>query len=312
MGADLLFGPVKSRRLGRSLGIEMVPKKICSMDCVYCEVGKTTFLTFERGTYHPWEKIELSIVEAKKVENFFDFFTFTGSGEPTLNVYFKEAIDLARKILSKPIAVLTNSTLIYFEDVKEALCKVDVVLPSLDVATQETFVKLNRPVPNLKIEDIIKGLEHLRQKMRGEMWLEIFLVKGFNDSEEEILRLKKVIEKINPHKIQLNTVVRPPAYPIAKPVSFEKLQKIAKYLGEKAEIIVEKEKIEKFEKPFKLRENLEEAILKYLQIRPATFEELSEVFQLSLDELKFLLEKLYSLNKVETKKLENKIFYIAK
>lgn len=281
------------------------------MDCVYCEVGKTTYLTLERRAYHSWELIEKSILIAKEREDSFDFFTFTGSGEPTLNIFFREAITLAKKLISKPLAVLTNSSLVHCEDIMEALGKVEVVLPSLDAATQETFIKLNQPVSNLKIDDIIIGLKELRQRMQGKMWLEIFFVRGFNDSEEEILQLKNAVKKINPHKVQINTVVRPPAYEVANPICFEKLQRIARHIGERAEIIVEREKLERTQRKTQDLEKLERDILRYLQMRPATLEELSEAFNLPKTALEPFLEKLFSLSKIRRKKLGEKTFYVG-
>lgn len=310
-GKTLLFGPVKSRRLGKSLGIEMVPKKVCTMNCIYCEVGKTTNLTLERKDYYSWDLIEKSIWQAKDLEGNFDVFTFTGSGEPTLNIHFEKAIYLAKKVIKKPIAVLTNATLLYIPSIREALLEVDIVLPSLDAGTYETFKKINKPHPQINFNSIVENLKKLRKEMKGEMWLEVLLVKGINDSEEELKTLKSVIEDINPHKIQLNTVVRPPAFEIANPLSLEELEKIAKFLGDKAEVIVAKyPKALKDLKNLK-EKNLKEEILNYIKRRPSTVEELSLAFEVEKELIKRILDKLISEGKAKEKIHEEKAFYLA-
>jgi len=309
----LIFGPVRSRRLGRSLGIEMVPRKICSMNCIYCEVGKTTNLTIERKDYYPWELIEKSIFQAKELEDNFDVLTFTGSGEPSLNVHFEKAILLAKKIIKKPIAVLTNATLLHIPSVRSALAEVDIVLPSLDAGTSETFKKINHPHPEIELKTIIENLKALREEMKGEMWLEILLVEGINDSEEELKALKSAINYINPHKVQLNTVVRPPAFEGTKPVSFEKLKKIAQFLGDKAEIIVSKERLDKAKETFKdlEKEKIKKEILNYIKRRPSTLEELSLALKIEKEKIKNVLEEFISEGLAKEKLHEGERFFFA-
>jgi len=309
----LLFGPVKSRRLGKSLGIEMVPKKVCTMNCIYCEVGKTTDLTLERKEYYPWDLIEKSILQAKELKDTFDVLTFTGSGEPSLNIHFEKAIALAKKIIKKPVAVLTNATLLHISSVRKALAEVDIVLPSLDAGTPETFKKINKPLPQIEFKSVVENLKKLREEMKGEMWLEVLFVKRLNDSEEELKALKSVIDYIKPHKVQLNTVVRPPAFEKAQPVSFEKLEKIAEFLGEKAEIIVHKKKFDKATKTFKnlKKEKIKEKILNYIKRRPSTVEELSSALGIEKELIKSFLIELVSEGTVKEKIHEEKTFYLA-
>jgi len=309
----LLFGPVKSRRLGKSLGIEMVPKKVCTMNCIYCEVGKTTDLTLERKEYYSWDLIEKSILQAKELEDTFDVLTFTGSGEPSLNIHFEKAIALAKKIIKKPVAVLTNATLLHISSVRKALAEVDIVLPSLDAGTPETFKKINKPLHQIEFKSVVENLKKLREEMKGEMWLEVLFVKRLNDSEEELKALKSVINYIKPHKVQLNTVVRPPAFEKAQPVSFEKLEKIAEFLGEKAEIIVHKKKLDKATKTFKNleKEKIKEKILNYIKRRPSTVEELSSALGIEKKLIKSFLIELVSEGTVKEKIHEEKTFYLA-
>ena len=309
----LIFGPVKSRRLGRSLGIELVPKKVCTMNCIYCEVGKTTHLTLERKEYYPWDLIEKSILQAKEMEDTFDVLTFTGSGEPSLNIHFEKALRLAKKIIKKPIAVLTNATLLNISSIRSALAEVDIVLPSLDAGNPETFKKINQPHPKIELKTIIENLKKLRNEMKGEMWLEILFVKGINDSEEDLKDLKLAVDYINPHKVQLNTVVRPPAYKEAKPLSFEKLKEFAEFLGEKVEIIIEKERLEKVIKTFKdlEKEKIREMIFDYIKRRPSTIEELSLAFKIEKETVENILKIFISEGKVKEKLYEGKKFFVV-
>ena len=304
---SLLFGPVKSRRLGLSLGVELVPSKICSMDCLYCEVGKTTTLTTLRASYLPWEEIEKALYEAKEREEEYEVLTFTGSGEPTLNIHFERAVELARNLIKKPISVLTNSSTVNIETVRRALSEVDYVLASLDAAREKSFKLVNRPAEGVSLKEIILGLKNLREEMKGELWLEILLVKGVNDSEEDLKVLREVIEYINPHKVQLNTVVRPPAYAVAKPLSFEELEKVRTFLGEKAEIITPKDK--KIE-GLSFKRNLEELLFDYLSRRPAPLTELTEVFKDS-EELKRVLQNLIKEGKIKRLLYQGEVYFSA-
>lgn len=172
---------------------------------------------------------------------------------------------------SIPVAVLTNSSLLNRKSVRKALMAADLFVPSLDAASQELFLKVNRPHPHLKIEEIIRGLKKFRQDFKGSLWLEVMLVKGVNDSPSHIKRLKKAIAEINPDKIQLNTVFRPPSEAFANPLSYEELEEIRKVLGEKCEIIAEFKK--KDQPP--LSKNLEEAIYALVKRRPATLLDIS-------------------------------------
>ncbi|MFN4196715.1 MAG: radical SAM protein [Caldimicrobium sp.] len=310
----LLFGPVQSRRLGRSLGLELVPKKICSMDCLYCEVGKTTILTFERKAYISWESIENALREATIKEKTFDVLTITGSGEPTLCLYFEKTVELAKKMISKPICVLTNSTTVMLPSVQEALAKVDFVLASLDSARKESFKLLNRPAQDVSLDEIIQGLKELKGIMVGELWLEILLVKGFNDKPEDLEALRRAINYISPHKVQLNTVVRPPAYPIAQPLSYEELLKIKEFLGEKAEIIssnLPKSDLILPQYPGGIsEEEKEQLLIEYLKRRPAPLSELRSIFFFE-KELQVLLEKMVESGKIRKVHHQGNIFYTA-
>lgn len=233
------YGPVPSRRLGRSYGVDIVPFKVCTLDCVYCQLGKTTYRTIERKDYGPIEPIlaELRETLAEGLEA--DFITIAGSGEPTLNSRLGELIDGIKKITDIPVAILTNGTLLYKEDVKADCAKADVVMPSLDAGDKQTFQKVNRPHRDISIENLISGLCGFRDEFAGRIWLEVFFVEGLNTKAEQIAKIRDAIELIRPDKIQLNTAVRPTAEADIKRLDAEKLQAIAARLGPKCEVVAD-------------------------------------------------------------------------
>ena len=234
-----LFGPVPSRRLGLSLGVDLVPYKVCSFDCLYCELGRTTDHTGKRREYVPTLAVleELRSCSGEAGDFSCDYVTLSGSGEPTLHSGLAEIVSGIKEITSRPLALLTNSSLLDDPEVRRAVRQVDVILPSLDAATPEAFQRLNRPVDPLRIESIISGLLALRQEFSGEIWLEILFCRGINDSEAELKALTKAVQDLRPDKIQLNTVVRPGAYHEAQSVSLDFLRRVQSRWGERAEII---------------------------------------------------------------------------
>ncbi len=234
-----MFGPVPSRRLGRSLGVDIVPRKVCTLDCVYCQVGRSTEITIERKEYVPIEAVvaELKSRIAKGLQA--DFITISGSGEPTLNSQLGGFIDEIKKNTNIPVAILTNGTLLFDASVRADCAKADVVLPSLDAADEATFQKINRPHKDISIEKVISGLCRFRREYKGRIWLEVFFVEGINTGDEQIAKIKEAIAQIQPDKVQLNTAVRPTADAGIKKVKAEKLQAIAAQLGEKAEVIAD-------------------------------------------------------------------------
>lgn len=207
---ECLFGPVLSRRLGLSLGVDLLKYKTCNLDCVYCELGRTPSLTKRRDRFVSPEKVQREI-ESRSEEDF-DHLTFAGSGEPTLSSDLGEIIRRSKEMVHVPVAVITNSTLLTSSKVRSEVAEADVVLPSLDASTPSTFERINRPARDLKIEEIIDGLRSFRSEFSGEIWLEVMLVKDVNDQEAE--QIARAVHSIEPDRVQLNTVVRPPADPV--------------------------------------------------------------------------------------------------
>ncbi|MHA1294829.1 MAG: radical SAM protein [Promethearchaeota archaeon] len=207
-----LFGPVPSRRLGRSLGIDPIPLKTCNYQCIYCQLGKTTNFTNERRNFYPKSEISTEIKNVlEKVENNIDYITFVGSGEPTLYRDLEDLILEVKRISNKPICVITNGALLGDSNVRNALMHTDAILPSLDAGKEKTFIKINRPHSSLNFKEIIKGLTSFRKQYKGKFWIEIMLMKNINDSEEELLKIKEKINLIKPDRIDINVPIRPPA-----------------------------------------------------------------------------------------------------
>ncbi len=233
-----IFGPINSRRLGTSLGIDAIYFKVCSFDCLYCEVGITNIKTIERKE---WVKKDDIIAELKdylaKNDKKLDYITFSGSGEPTLNSKIGEIIDEIKKITTTKVAVLTNSSLFDDKNVQNELLKADLVVPSLDAVTETLFHKIDLPHKDVKIENIIKGLIEFRKLYTGQIWLEVLVLKGFNDTEEEFNKIAECVKLIKPDKVQINNLDRKPSYDIAKKADFETVEKLKKILSGIVEVI---------------------------------------------------------------------------
>lgn len=279
-----LYGPVPSRRLGLSLGIDIVPLKICTLDCVYCQLGKTAETAIERKEYIPVEPVLAELKEALSVGLQADYITIAGSGEPTLNSQLGVLIDNLRDVTNIPIAILTNGTLLYREDVRADCRKADVVMPSLDAGDEQTFQRINRPHGVFSIEKLISGLCSFRKEFSGQIWLEIFFVEGINTGAEQIARIKDAIGLINPDKVHLNTAVRPTADPNIVRLSAKKLHDIASELGPKCEVVADfstahscklkESKSENISNSYSAINYKTEALLSMLKRRPCSLDDI--------------------------------------
>ncbi|MFX0105148.1 MAG: radical SAM protein [Candidatus Hodarchaeota archaeon] len=206
-----IYGPVPSRRLGSSLGVDPIPSKTCNYQCIYCQLGKTTNFTNIRKNYLPKKEITTEMEKAIKLnENKFDYISFVGSGEPTLYKDLKDLILKAKKLSEKPVCVITNGSLLYNKEVQNTLMCSDVVLPSLDAGDEKSFIKINRPHPSIKFDKIIQGFIDFRKKFLGKFWIEVMLMKGINDTKEELLKIREKLDLIKPDRIDINVPIRPP------------------------------------------------------------------------------------------------------
>ena len=232
-----VFGPVHSRRLGLSLGVDPVQDKTCTLDCVYCQLGSTALKTFERGVYAPAEdvldEVRSVIDSGKKI----DYITFSGTGEPTLNVELGSMISEIKAISTVPIAVITNSTFIHLEDVRADLMQADLVIPSIDAVNQDVFKSINRPHADINLTQLLNGLETFSHAYTGKLWVEVMLVRGINDTGEELQALANYLNRLDCEKIQINTVTRPPAEANCAAVDNDVLDYAQNLFGSRSEVI---------------------------------------------------------------------------
>jgi len=303
-----VYGPVPSRRLGYSLGVDILSPKTCTLDCIYCQLGSTPAQTIQRQGFVPQDIVLAQIQDAIRANKPIDYITFSGSGEPTLNSEIGEMIHKIKTMTRIPVAVLTNATLLSQERVRRDLLEADLVVPSLDAVIQTLFIKVNRPHASLKISDIIQGLKDFRKEFSGQIWLEIMLVRGVNDSPEHIQKLKKVVAEVRPDKIQLNTVIRPPADDAAQPLTFDELSKIKTVLGERCEIIAD---FAKKEQP-PHESSLERAILTTVRRRPVTLSDMAVFLGRHPDEILKILNRLLHEDRIRCVRHEGKIYYEPK
>jgi wyosine [tRNA(Phe)-imidazoG37] synthetase (radical SAM superfamily) len=301
------FGPVPSRRLGLSLGVDIIPNKLCTLDCVYCEVGITDKRGIARKEYLPANEIITEVKEVIAEYPQLDYITISGSGEPTLNSKIGDIIRGIKQMTKVPVAVLTNGTLLDNPQVRQDLMDADIVSSALDAASPEIFEKIDHPNPQLQIHTIIDGIKMFRKEYRGTMWMEILFVEGINDYDNEVHKMKQVIDKIQPDKVYLNTVVRPPAYSFAKPLSEERLKKIQEILGDRSEVIG----------AFKERHKIEEhntnsqVILALLKRRAMTIEQMETSLAMRRDDIIVSLNELRRMEFIKSYIYDEKEFFQA-
>ena len=294
-----------------SLGIDLIPPKICTLNCVYCECGATTRLTHERKEYVPVKEV------FSELDDFFrhnpdpDTLTFSGAGEPTLHIHIGEVIAYLKSLRpSLPVAVLTNGTLFTDQRVRRELMQADLVLPSLDAATDKALRKINRPRKELRAADYIRGLVDFSREFSGQIWLEIFLLPGYNDDEENLEALKIAVGEIAPQRIQLNTLDRPGTVRGLHPVPMDRLEEIAAWFGmEQAEVIAPPPKRRETKS---YRDDLEGAILETISRRPCTLEDLEKILGLHIHEINKYLGVLEEAGKIESIRQERGTFYQAR
>jgi wyosine [tRNA(Phe)-imidazoG37] synthetase (radical SAM superfamily) len=303
-----LFGPVPSRRLGMSLGVDIVPRKVCSLDCVYCEVGKTTLLTVERKEYVPFATIKDELVQYFSTNPDPEYITFSGSGEPTLYSRINDVIDFIKIYRPDiPIALLTNGTLLSRKEIRDELLRTDVVLPSLDAVEPEIFNAINRPEKSIVLEDYINGLIQFRKEFAGKIYLEVFILPGYNDAAGHIRKMRETVKMIEPDKIQLNTLDRPGTIQDLRPATRDELEKLIEILGlPNTEIIAN---IEKRENIISYRKDVQEAILETISRRPCTLDDLATILGLHINEINKYLTVLEDGGKIEAVQQERGLFY---
>lgn len=287
-----VYGPVPSRRLGFSLGVDLIPYKLCPLDCIYCQLGRTTRLTTGRAEYVPVGDVLAELEANLGTVPAPDFITLSGSGEPTLHSGIGPLIDGIRKISRAPVAILTNGVLLGEKDVQAGCLKADVVIPSLDAGDEEGYLRVNRPMTGLSFQSLVEGISLFRELFPGETWLEVMILAGITDSNAEVEKIASKAREINPHKIHLNTAVRPPAEESALAVSFPELERIAALFPPRAEVIFEPP-------PGEVSPGITmDKVLRALERRPCTIQDIALVSGISPVEVVKIVEEMMRENRI--------------
>ena len=300
-----LFGPVPSRRLGRSLGVDLIPRKTCPFDCIYCEVGPTTRKTSQRLDYQA-EAIIAELAAYLRQGPPLDYITLTGSGEPTLNLGLGKILRQIKALSDTPVAVLTSGALLHLPEVRAELQAADLVLPSLDAAREKSFRAINRPLPGYPLSRLIEGLEAFRREYPGQIWLEILLLKGLNDTAAELEALHHTLRRLAPDKVQLNTAVRPGVEANLHPLNQQEMAARSQYLEDGVEVEV----IASFKNLPKPAPVCDDAVLvEMLARRPMTAEDLARVSGLSLAAVQERLRRLEEAGQISCNRYQDQGFY---
>ncbi|MCB2148045.1 MAG: radical SAM protein [Deltaproteobacteria bacterium] len=305
---NTLFGPVPSRRLGISLGVDLVPHKTCSLDCVYCECGATTHLTLKRKEYVAVDRVKNELVTYLSRDEKIDYITFSGSGEPTLNEGIGDVIHFLKSDYPQyKVALLTNSTLFDQPEVRRQIKDVDVIMASLDAATEPQFMQVNRPHPELDLSSIIDGITLFRKMFSGRLLMEYFLVNGCNDSIQELAKLKKILRRIDADGVLLNTLDRPGTEAWVQPTGPKRLKDISDFL-EGAEIV----KYTSAPPETAVRgEDLMARLVSTVRRRPYTAQDVSRIIGLDVESVQPVLDQLVASNQLALKQMDRGCFYMA-
>jgi wyosine [tRNA(Phe)-imidazoG37] synthetase (radical SAM superfamily) len=301
-----IYGPVPSRRLGRSLGVDLVPYKTCTYDCIYCQLGRTTNKTTERREWVPTKEV---VAQLKgKLSSKPDYITLSGSGEPTLHARIEQLIHEIKSITDIPVAVITNGSLLWLVEVQRSLLDADLVVPSLDAGSEDIFKYVNRPHPQVRFDQMLQGLQEFRRLFHGRYWLEVFLLSGVTTIETRIKALRDCIEKISPDKVQVNTVARPPAESYAMPVPRAQLEEIAARLYPEAELIVPYAHVEDTDRS----DTGCDDVLDLLRRRPCSIEDIATGLRLHPHEVAKCVGQLVADQKVRGKQQGGTLYYEAR
>lgn len=305
--SKFVYGPVASRRLGRSLGVDLVPFKTCTYDCVYCQLGRTTHRTIQRGEYVPMDAVLAGLKAKLALGPKPDYISLAGSGEPTLHARIGDLIAGIKLMTRIPIAVLTNGSLLWVPEVQDALMEADLVLPSLDAGDESMFQRVNRPHPEILFEVMVDGLAAFTARFRKLVWLEVLLVEGLTGSEKEVEKIAALARRIQPGRVQLNTVSRPPAEASVKPVSAQQLSAWCKFFPKAVEVI--SDAIPQNPLPAGLAEVTDEEILDLLARRPCTPQGVAAGLNLHLQEAAKRLHALANAGKIAVLRKDQDLFY---
>jgi wyosine [tRNA(Phe)-imidazoG37] synthetase (radical SAM superfamily) len=300
-----VYGPVPSRRLGRSLGVDLVPFKTCTYDCIYCQLGRTTDLTTARREYVPIEDILVQLKEKLRTGPTPDYVSLAGSGEPTLHARIGELIAGIKRLTPIPVAVLTNGSLLGARDTQDALREADLVLPSLDAGDVELFRLVNRPHADIDFTDMVDGLVAFRERFAKSVWLEVMLLAGITGIRSEVEKIAALARRIRPDRVQLNTVTRPPCEAFAYPVPPESMASFALLFGRGTGVVSER----RVRRAAGSGAVTDGDILALLTRRPCTARGISEGLGVHIGEVTKRLDFLADRGKIASVRKDGAVFF---
>ncbi|MBN1605670.1 MAG: radical SAM protein [Polyangiaceae bacterium] len=307
MKGKCVYGPVPSRRLGRSLGVDLVPFKTCPYDCIYCQLGRSTNKTIDPGEYVPVDDALGDVAERLRAGPSPDFIGLAGSGEPTLHSRIGDIISGLKGLTGTPIAVLTNGSLLWRPEVRDGIAEADVVMPSLDAGDQATFQRVNRPHPDISFERMVEGLLAFSHGFEGKIYLEVFVLAGVTDGAEEIRRIAAIAEEMRPDRVQLNTVSRPPADSCALAVPTATLERLSRLFVGCCEVIAESRMDPRVDAPG--GRDAEDEILELVSRRPCAVEGIAAGLAMHPNAVVKHLEALAMKGSVRAQRRGNVVFY---
>jgi wyosine [tRNA(Phe)-imidazoG37] synthetase (radical SAM superfamily) len=305
-----VFGPVPSRRLGRSLGIDVVPFKTCTYDCIYCQLGRTTNQTLERTGYIDVDRVLAGLQERLSGSTAPDYIGIAGSGEPTLHSGIGTLIRSIKNMTDIPVAVLTNGSLLWMSEVQDDLMAADLVLPSLDAGDEDIFRYVNRPHRNISFERMIDGLVAFAGRSPGDVWLEVLLLGGVTGIASEVAKIAACAERIAPARVQLNTVVRPPSEDFAYAVPARQLESFVSLFGVPADVVGTYEDNGSPDEPSGV--GASEEVIALLHRRPCSAMDIAAGLGINPAEVLKILDALLSAGSIEVVKREAPSLYVAK
>lgn len=301
-----IFGPVPSRRFGRSLGVDLTPLKTCTLDCIFCQLGHTSNKTIERREYVPVREVQQELIRWEKEGSEADFITLSGSGEPTLHSGFGEILKFIKDKMPAPAVLLTNGTLLWMPEVRKAAANADIAKLSLSAWDEASFKRINQPHADITFERYVNGLRSFRAEYSGKIWLEVFLIDGINSARGQVEKIARIANGIEADEIHLNTAVRPPADSAVHPVPEERMAELADLFRPAATIIAGF--------PKRCAANIqanEETILNMLRRRPCTARQIAEVFGMHVNEVSKYAGDLLRSQKIRFQYRDGEIYFAA-
>lgn len=300
-----IFGPVPSRRLGRSLGVDLIPAKTCTFDCIYCQIGRTDAKTVRRDEFVPLDEVLAELLHALSNNTKPDYITLAGSGEPTLYNRLGELIDRIHELTDVPVAILTNGSQFCDPQLREEVGRADLIVPSLDAGDEKTFLLINRPADTIGFEQYVSGLRDFCKRFGSKVWLEVFLLSGVNASDEQVSKIAAIARDLRVARIQLNTAVRPTAEIHARPIDENRLRELARMFQPPAEVVADFSKTDSAG----AFEVTSEMILQMLRRRPCTLEDIAAGLNANPVEIGKTLDRISRTDRIKTQRRQGRLYY---